>query len=211
VTFGVVAGAIAAGRHGGWIDRVLSMIAAVLYAAPSFWTGIMLVVLFSVVLGWLPIGDMSTIGGDYGFWGGLLDLGHHLLLPALALGLHQSAIYMRVTRGSMIALARADFVRTAKAKGISGAAVTLRHIFRNALLPIVTVMGLQFAAVLSGSVVVEAVFNWPGIGMLLYDSVVARDYPVVLGIIILSALAVILVNLAVDLVYTWLDPRIALD
>ena len=211
VTIGVLSGAAAASRPNSLIDRALSLLGVFFFAAPVFWLGIMLVVLFSVNLGWLPIGDMQTIGADNGVWGDLLDLLQHLLLPALALGLHQSAIYMRVTRNAMLEVAQADYVRTAYAKGLTGAAVTLRHIFRNALLPIVTVLGLQFAAVLSGSVVIEAVFNWPGLGSLLYDSVVARDYPVVLGIIIFSSLLVIVVNLVVDLVYAWLDPRISVE
>jgi peptide/nickel transport system permease protein len=208
---GVLSGIAAASNHNGWIDRVLSMIGVFFFAAPIFWVGIMLVVLFAVKLDWLPIGGMTTIGADDGAFGSLLDLGAHLLMPAVALGLHQSAIYMRVTRNAMVEAAQTDYVRTAFAKGLSNAAVTFRHIFRNALLPVITVLGLQFAAVLSGSVVIEAVFNWPGLGSLLYDSVVARDYPVVLGIIIFSSLLVIVVNLVIDLIYAWLDPRIVLE
>ncbi|MGZ3304608.1 MAG: ABC transporter permease [Asticcacaulis sp.] len=205
---GVSAGVLAATRRGGIADRILSLLGVFFYAAPTFWVGIMLVVLFSVKLGWLPIGDMQTIGSDNGLFGGALDGLRHLTLPALALGLHQSAIYLRVTRAAMIEAGQADYVRTAYAKGLGAGAVTLRHIFRNALLPVITVIGLQFASVLSGSVVIEAVFNWPGVGSLLYDSVVARDYPVVLGVIIFSAVMVMAVNLVVDLVYAWLDPRV---
>ncbi len=208
---GVLSGIAAASHHNGWVDRALSMAGVFFFAAPIFWIGIMLVVLFAVKLDWLPIGGMNTIGADDGIFGNLLDLGTHLLMPAVALGLHQSAIYMRVTRNAMIEAAQADYVRTAFAKGLSETAVTLHHVFRNALLPVITVLGLQFAAVLSGSVVIEAVFNWPGLGSLLYDSVVARDYPVVLGIIIFSSLLVIVVNLVIDLVYAWLDPRIVLE
>ncbi|MFT4075781.1 MAG: ABC transporter permease [Asticcacaulis sp.] len=211
VLTGVLSGIAAAANRNGWIDRLLSMAGILLFAAPVFWVGIMLVIVFSVKLDWLPIGGMTTIGADDGLLGQAADLGVHLLMPALALGLHQSAIYMRVTRNAMIEAAQADYVRTAFAKGLSGTAVTFRHIFRNALLPVVTVLGLQFATVLSGSVVIEAVFAWPGLGSLLYDSVVARDYPVVLGIIIFSSLLVIIVNLVIDLVYAWLDPRIVLE
>ncbi len=211
VGIGVGAGVLASTQRGGIIDRVLSIVGVFFYAAPTFWVGIMLVVLFSVKLGWLPIGDMQTIGADDGVLAGGLDLLRHLLLPALALGLHQSAIYLRVTRAAMIEAGQADFVRTAFAKGLSHSAVTFRHVFRNALLPVITVMGLQFATVLSGSVVIEAVFNWPGLGSLLYDSVVARDYPVVLGVIIFSAVMVMAVNLVIDLVYAWLDPRVTVS
>ncbi|MDV6330800.1 ABC transporter permease [Asticcacaulis sp. 201] len=208
---GVASGIAAASHHNGIVDRILSMVGVFFFAAPIFWVGIMLVILFAVKLDWLPIGGMTTIGADNGILGNLFDLGAHLLMPAIALGLHQSAIYMRVTRNAMLDAAQADYVRTAFAKGLSSIAVTVRHIFRNALLPVVTVLGLQFAAVLSGSVVVEAVFNWPGLGSLLYDSVVARDYPVMLGIIIFSSLLVMVVNLIIDLVYAWLDPRIVLE
>lgn len=211
VVVGVLAGIAAATHANRPVDRLLSMVAVFLFAAPAFWLGIMLIVLFSVQLGWLPIGDLRTIGADYGRVGNALDILHHLTLPALALGLHQSAIYLRVTRTAMLDIADADFVRTARAKGLRGGAIVYRHIFRNALLPIVTVMGLQFASVMSGSVVVEAVFNWPGIGSLLYDAVVSRDYPIVLGVIILGSLVVIAVNLVIDLVYTWLDPRIEIN
>lgn len=211
VVAGVSAGVLAASRANTLIDRAVSMAGVLLFAAPGFWLGIMLIVLFGVELGWLPIGDMRTIGADFGLLGAALDIGWHLLLPALAMGLHQSAIYLRVTRTAMLEAQAQDYVKTARAKGVSARAVALRHVFRNALLPIVTVLGLQFANVLSGSIVVEAVFNWPGIGSLLYDAVVARDYPMVLGVILLSALLVILVNLIVDVVYAWLDPRIALD
>jgi peptide/nickel transport system permease protein len=211
VLIGVGSGVISATWRNGLSDRLLSAISVFLFAAPSFWVGVMLMVVFSVNLGWLPVGDMRTIGGDYGVLGDSLDLGLHLILPALALGLHQSAIYMRVTRAAMIDAMQADFVRTARAKGLSGRIVTFRHILRNAVLPIVTMIGLQFSAVMSGSIVVESVFNWPGIGLLLYNAVVARDYPIVLGVIILSSFVVILVNLVVDLVYAWLDPRIVLN
>lgn len=205
---GVLGGVVAARNSNGVVDRILAVFGVVLYAAPSFWVGLLLIVVFSVHLGWTPIGDMVSIGYDGGLLGNLLDLLHHLALPAIALGLHQSAIYLRVTRNAMLDMAHRDFVRTARAKGLGDGTVTWRHIFRNAMLPVVTVLGMQFAAVLSGSIIIETVFNWPGIGGLLYDSTVARDYPLVLGIIILGSLVVILVNLLVDLLYGWLDPRI---
>jgi peptide/nickel transport system permease protein len=211
VLVGVASGVVSATRSQSPWDRLLSALAVFCFAAPSFWIGAMLIVVFSVNLGWLPIGDMRTIGGDYGPLGNALDIGQHLILPALALGLHQSAVYMRVTRGAMIDVLQADFVRTARAKGLGGLTITLRHVLRNALLPIVTMVGLQFAAVMGGSVVVEKVFNWPGIGLLLSDAVIARDYPIVLGVMILSAFVVILANLVLDLVYAWLDPRIVLN
>jgi len=174
------------------------------FAAPSFWLGIMLIVLFSVKLGWLPVGGMATIGGD----GGMFDILRHLLLPTLSLGLFYAAIYTRVMRASMLEVAQLDFVRTARAKGLSRNQVTISHVLRNALLPVVTILGVQMGTVLAGSVVIESVFSWPGIGALLFDSVSSRNYPVVLGIMVLSSLVVIAANIAVDLVYMWLDPRI---
>ncbi|QJU57360.1 ABC transporter permease [Sphingomonas sp. AP4-R1] len=208
-SIGILGGVAASRRPNGWLDRSISVAAVMLFAAPSFWLGILLVVLFSVHLGWTPVGDMRTIGLDDSPLANLLDLLHHLALPALALGLHKSAIYLRVTRNAMIGTGRADFVRTARAKGLTERAITFRHVLRNAMIPVVTVIGLQFATVLSGSIVVEAVFNWPGLGGLLFDSAMARDYPLVLGIVIIGSTIVILVNLLVDLVYTWLDPRMA--
>lgn len=208
---GVSAGALAASRANSFIDRALTLTGVFLFAAPGFWLGIMLIVLFGVTLRWLPIGDMQTVGASYGPVDQVIDVGRHLLLPALALGLHQSAIYLRVTRIAMLEAGAAEYVKTARAKGLSSGAVSRRHIFRNALLPVITVLGVQFANFLSVSVIVEAVFNWPGIGSLIYDAVVARDYPMVLGIVILSSLMVIAVNQLIDIAYAWLDPRVVLD
>jgi peptide/nickel transport system permease protein len=147
---------------------------------------------------------MATIGGG----DGILDILHHLILPTLALGLFYAAIYARVMRSSMLEVAQLDFVRTARAKGLSRTKVTISHVLRNALLPVVTILGVQMGTVLAGSVVIESVFSWPGIGSLLFDSVSSRNYPVVLGILVLGSLVVIAANIAVDLVYMWLDPRI---
>jgi peptide/nickel transport system permease protein len=188
-------------------DSLVSVAAMFFFAAPSFWLGIMLIVLFAVKLGWLPVGGMMTIGGAGGV-GGILDILHHLILPTLALGLFYAAIYTRVMRSSMLEVAQLDFVRTARAKGLSRNKVTIAHVLRNALLPVVTILGVQMGTVLAGSVVIESVFSWPGIGSLLFDSVSSRNYPVVLGIMVLGSLVVIAANIAVDLVYMWLDPRI---
>jgi peptide/nickel transport system permease protein len=182
------------------------------FAAPSFWLGIMMIVLFAVKLGWMPVGGMATIGGlggsNSGLFGSIVDILHHLVLPTLALGLFYAAIYARVMRSSMLEVAQLDFVRTARAKGLSRRQVTIGHVLRNALLPVVTILGVQMGTVLAGSVVIESVFSWPGVGSLLFDSVSSRNYPVVLGIMVLGSLVVIMANIAVDLVYMWLDPRI---
>ena len=146
--------------------------------------------------------------GQQRLFGGILDILHHLILPTLALGLFYAAIYARVMRSSMLEVAQLDFVRTARAKGLSRRQVTIGHVLRNALLPVVTILGVQMGTVLAGSVVIESVFSWPGVGSLLFDSVSSRNYPVVLGIMVLGSLVVITANIAVDLIYMWLDPRI---
>ena len=205
LTVGVAAGVVASMKVRTAWDTMVSVAAMFFFAAPSFWLGIMLIVLFAVKLGWLPVGGMITIGAA---GGGVLDILHHLVLPTLALGLFYAATYTRVMRSSMLEVAQLDFVRTARAKGLSRNRVTLSHVLRNALLPVVTILGVQMGTVLAGSVVIESVFSWPGIGSLLFDSVSSRNYPVVLGIMVLGSLVVIAANIAVDLVYMWLDPRI---
>lgn len=209
VVVGTAAGVYAAMRVNRLGDRIVSMIGLFLYAAPSFWLGLMLVVLFSVKLGWLPVGDMQSFGLQGGIWTHTLDIAHHLIMPAVSLGLFQAAIYLRVTRASMLEVANLDFTRTAYAKGQTRRGVVWGHMLRNALLPMVTLAGLQFGAVLGGSVVIETVFGWPGIGSLLYDGVLSRDYPIVLGTLILSAIVVISANILTDLIYTRLDPRVS--
>lgn len=208
VLVGMGAGIVSAVKVNTWWDSAVSAFAVLCFAAPSFWLGIMLIILFSVKLGWFPVGGMVTIGLDAGLWRQALDVLHHLALPAIALGLFYSAAYARVMRASMLEVSRMDYVRTAHAKGLTRATVVLRHILRNAVLPIVTLLGLQLGAVLGGSIVIESVFSWPGIGGVLFDSVMSRNYPVVLGILVLSSVVVIIANIIVDLAYTRLDPRI---
>lgn len=208
VLVGSAAGIVSALKVNTWWDTAVSVFAVLCFAAPSFWLGIMLIILFCVKLGWFPVGGMVTIGLDDGFWTQALDILHHLVLPALTLGLFYSANYARVMRASMLEVSRMDHVRTAYAKGLKHSTVVLRHMARNALLPVVTLFGLQLGAVLGGSIVVEAVFSWPGIGGVLFDSVMSRNYPVVLGILVLSSAVVILANILIDLLYVRLDPRI---
>ncbi len=205
---GVAAGVVASVKVRTFWDTLVSIAAMFFFAAPSFWLGIMMIVLFAVKLGWMPVGGMETIGGAGGGIASVLDILHHLIMPTLALGLFYAATYARVMRSSMLEVAQADFVRTARAKGLSRTKVTLSHVLRNALLPVVTILGVQMGTVLAGSVVIESVFSWPGVGSLLFDSVSSRNYPVVLGIMVLGSLVVIAANIAVDLVYMWLDPRI---
>jgi peptide/nickel transport system permease protein len=205
---GVTAGVLASIKVNTVWDNLISLGAVFFFAAPSFWLGIMMTVLFAVKLGWFPVGGMRTIGVDETAMGAVLDVMHHLVLPATALGLFYAATFARVMRASMLEVARLDFVRTARAKGLSGARVVMAHVMRNALLPIVTLLGLQLGTMLGGSVVIEAVFSWPGIGSLLFDSVMSRNFPMVLGVLVLGSLLVAVCNASVDLLYVKLDPRI---
>lgn len=205
---GVTAGVIAAVKVNSLWDNLISLAAIFFFAAPTFWLGIMLTILFSVKLGLLPVGGMRTIGLEGGLIAETLDVARHLVLPALSLGLFYSAVYARVMRASMLEVLRLDFTRTARAKGLPSATIVVRHVLRNALLPVVTLLGLQLGTVVGGSVVVEAVFSWPGIGSLMLDSVMSRNYPMVLGILVLSSLVVAVSNALIDLAYFKLDPRI---
>lgn len=205
---GVTAGVLASVKVNSLWDNLISLGAVFFFAAPSFWLGIMMTVLFAVKLGWFPVGGMRTIGSDHGAFADALDVMHHLVLPATALGLFYAATYARVMRASMLEVFRLDFVRTARAKGLSPGRVLIAHVMRNALLPIITLLGLQLGTMLGGSVVIEAVFSWPGIGSLLFDSVMSRNFPMVLGVLVLGSLLVAVCNATVDLLYLRLDPRI---
>lgn len=210
LALGVLLGSLMASRVGRWSDRVLSVFALLLYSTPSFWLGLMSVVLFSVHLGWLPTGGSASIGANLSGWHSVLDRLRHLVLPALAMSGFYIAIFSRLTRASMLEVSRQDFVRTAVAKGLHPLRVSLAHVLRNALIPVTTVAGMHFGTLLGGAVVVETVFSWPGLGRLAFESVMARDYTVLLGILLLSSLLVILANMLVDLLHAWLDPRIQL-
>ena len=171
----------------------------------------MAIVVFSVYLQWLPPGGFEDIGTvQTGIWR-VLDIASHLVLPTLTLGLIFLAIYLRIMRASMLEVLNLDYVRTARSKGLDETRVVTRHVLRNALLPMVTLIGLQAGTMLGGSVVVESVFSLPGLGRLAYESVVQRDLNTLLGIVFVSALLVITVNFAVDLIYARLDPRITAD
>ena len=205
---GLVLGVLAARRVNGWPDTLISTLGLVFYAIPSFWLGLMLIVLFSVKLAWLPPGGFESIGEGLTGLAHVLDVAQHLILPIFSLSLIFLAIYLRLMRASMLEVMTLDFVRTARAKGLSESRVLWRHVLRNALLPMVTFVGLQFSTMLGGSVVVESVFSLPGLGRLAFESVVQRDLNTLLGIVLVSAILVIVVNFLVDLLYARLDPRI---
>jgi peptide/nickel transport system permease protein len=207
--FGLLFGVIAARRVNSWPDTVISTIGLLFYATPSFWFGLMAIVLFAVHLQWLPAGGYESVGEGLTGLARALDIARHFVLPTLTLGLIFLAIYLRIMRASMLEVLTLDFVRTARAKGLDETRVVVRHVVRNAMLPMVTLIGLQAGTMLGGSVVVESVFSLPGLGRLAYESVVQRDLNTLLGIVFISALLVIFVNFLVDLVYARLDPRIA--
>lgn len=206
---GVLLGVVAARSRGSLLDEAISVVSTMGFAIPLFWVGLMLIVLFSIELRWLPSAGMVTVGADYrGRWDEWLDIGRHLVLPAVTLSLFFLSIYVRITRSAMLEVYGLDFVRTARAKGLTEARVVVRHVLRNALLPIVTVTGLQLGAIFGGTVVVETVFGWPGLGRLAQEAVFSRDVNLLLGIFLCSSFIVIVVNLAVDLLYAALDPRV---
>ena len=206
---GVVLGLIAAMRHRKWLDGLISVLALLVYATPQFWLGLMLIVFFSVTLGILPSGGMMTIGQDLSWPIRALDVARHLFLPALTLGLFYVALYTRLMRASMLEVYTFDFITTARAKGISEARIGFVHAAANALLPVVTMAGVQVGHMLGGSILVETVFGWPGLGRLLFDALQQRDLNLLLGILFISSILVVVANLVVDLLYGVLDPRMA--
>ena len=209
--------AIAAGTAlGVWASRrpdsvasgAITILSLVGYAMPVFWTGILLVILFGKVIPIMPIAGMRDVR-LYGDWMVTVpDVLHHLVLPAFTLAIVYLAQYSRLARASMLEVLSADYIRTARAKGLSEKVVIYKHALRNALMPVVTIAGLQFGALLSGAVLVETVFSWPGLGTLAFESILGRDYPTLLGVLAFSAMLVIIANQVTDLAYRWIDPRL---
>lgn len=210
VVLGIVLGWIMSAFAGRWPDRLISVVLMFIYAMPGFWLGLMAIVLFSVVLGWLPSNGNATIGANLTGWSAVVDRGRYLVMPALALSLFYAAVYARLTRATMLEVQQQDFMRTAAAKGLHPVVMQYRHALRNALIPVTTVAGMHLGNMLGGAMVVETVFGWPGMGRLALDSVVNRDFSVLLGILLLSSILVIIANVVVDILQSWLDPRIEL-
>jgi peptide/nickel transport system permease protein len=205
---GVTLGALAARRVGRTSDSLITVLALGLYATPIFWVGLMLVLVFSVWLDWLPSFGMNTVGADLTGGAAVLDTARYLLLPALTLGLFYMAVYARLTRAAMLEVASQDFVRTARAKGVPEGGVQRRHVLRNALLPVITVAGIQAGQLVGGSILVETVFAWPGTGFLLNSAIFRRDLPILQGTTLVLAGFFMLLNLTVDVIQTMVDPRI---
>lgn len=210
IVLGLLLGSIAAGLVGTLADTFVTTLALIFYATPLFWIALMSILLFSVQLEWLPSYGMTTVGARLTGLAYLGDVLEHLVLPALTLGLFFMAIYARLTRSSMLEVADMDFVKTARAKGVRPARITGVHVLRNAVLPVITLAGIQAGQIVGGAVLTETVFAWPGIGRLMYEALFQRDYNLLLGIFFVSSAMVILFNLITDVVYTFVDPRIEL-
>ena len=206
---GTALGVLSSRKPNGWLSQFITVLSLVGFAAPVFWLGIMLVILLASVFPILPVAGMRSIDstGTGGF-ADMLDVAQHLVLPTLTLSLVYLAQYSRLARSSMLDVLGSDFIRTARAKGLADRVVLYKHALRNALLPVVTVLGLQFGNVLAGAILVETVFNWPGLGRLAFESVLRRDYPTILGVLLFSSIVVVVMNQLTDLCYRFIDPRI---
>lgn len=205
---GVLLGVISAQKPNGITSHFVTFIALFGYSAPVFWTGILLLIGFSLQFQWFPVAGMRDVTIEGGFFVKTWDVIVHLILPMITLASVFLALYSRLTRATMLEQLRTDYVRTAYAKGMPHRKVVYQHALKNALSPVITLAGLQFSAVISGAVLVEAVFSWPGLGTLAFTSIIARDTPTILGILFFSALVVIIGNLLTDLAQKLVDPRI---
>jgi len=219
---GVPSGILSATRRGSWVDSGSMLVALIGVSMPIFWLGLMLSFLFAVILHWLPTGGRLTATMQYdpitnlvlvdsllkGDPALFVDGVRHLILPAIALGTIPMALIARMTRSSMLETLSLDYIRTAQAKGLHERAVIVNHALRNALLPIITVVGLQIGILLSGAILTETIFSWPGIGRWIVEAIYARDYPIVQGVTLFIAGVFVIVNLTVDVMYGFVDPRI---
>lgn len=205
---GVLLGVLSARKPNGITSHFVSFLALFGYSAPVFWTGILLLIGFSLKIQWFPVAGMRDVTISGGFWTHFIDVLRHLVLPTITLSSIFLALYSRLSRATMMEVLGSDYVRTAKAKGLTQRSVVYKHALKNALSPVITLAGLQFSAVISGAVLVETVFSWPGLGTLAFQSIIARDTPTILGILFFSSLVVIVGNLLTDLVLRWIDPRL---
>jgi len=205
VPLGVLAGVVAAVRRNSLGDRLVSTVATLGICTPAFFLGQVLILLFVLRYDWFPAAGMHSVGKA-----GLTDLLWHMVLPSICLGAPAAAVIARMTRSSMVDVMAQNYVITARAKGLAEAVVTWRHAFRNALVSVITVVGLEIGFLLGGAVLVEVVFSWPGIGFLMWDAVLRRDFPMVQGAVLVVASSYVLINFIVDILYAYIDPRIRL-
>lgn len=209
VMLGVIAAKARYSNRRRWLDSTVMTAALVLYATPLFWLSLMGILLFSVVLGWLPAFGMESVGSDLTGLARVQDIALHLILPTITLGCFFMAFYVRLTRASMLEVIGMDFVKTARAKGVPPDTVVRVHVLRNALLPVITFAGIQLGQMAGGAVLTETVFAWPGIGRLMLDALLQRDYQLLLGIFLVTSIMVVVFNLITDVIYRLVDPRIA--
>jgi len=205
---GILLGVFAGNRPHSTVDRISTVIAVFGYAIPIFWFGQLLILFFSIYLNILPTGGVPSriLGG-----GGFLDWTRHLVLPMISLGVIQLALAARITRANMIEVLGMDYIDCARAKGLKENTVIFKHALRNAVLPVITVISVNFAFQLTGAMIIETVFSWPGLGRMMFESVFRRDYPVLMGLLIVMSVGVVLINLITDLIYAYLDPRVVYD
>jgi peptide/nickel transport system permease protein len=207
IIIGMLIGILGAVRRYSVFDYLATTGAMVALSFPTFWFGLMTIFFFSLKLGWLPSGGMFTLGGDEG----ILDLVVHLVLPAVVLALVLVAQWSRYTRSSFLEVINQDYIRTARSKGLSGRRILFRHAFPNALAPLVTLAGIQLPWLFSGALVTETIFGWPGMGRLFVDALTMKEYPVLMGMIMITAIAVIIGNLVADVINAMIDPRLRLE
>lgn len=210
VTGGIVFGVTAARYVNRWPDRLISFVALLLYGTPPYWIGLMMILVFAVTLGWTPTSGMENVVAFNTGWSRVADIAHHLILPALAQSIFYLAIYIRLVRAGMLEVLSLEFIRVARAKGISERRVSYHHALRNAVLPLVTIVGTNVGSFLGGAVLTETVFSWPGVGRLMFDAMFLRDLNLLLSILVLSSLFVIIANLIVDLLYAIINPTVEL-
>jgi len=209
IVLGVFLGVIAARKPNGVMSAFVSVFATIGYAVPVFWTGIMLIILFASAIPIFPVEGMQSVKlRDAPFLTQALDVAHHLVLPAFTLAIIYLAQYARLSRASMLEVLGSDYIRTARAKGSPERSVLFKHALRNAALPILTVAGLQFGNLISGALLVETVFNWPGMGRLAFESILRRDYPTIMGVLFFASAMVVVANILTDISYRWADPRL---
>lgn len=208
VFFGTILGIMAAQKPNSFFSGFVTLISLAGYSAPVFWTGIMLLILFSYLVPIFPSFGMIEVGRSGNMLSHFLDVLHHLVLPALTLASIYLAVYSRIARASMMDVLGSDYIRTARSKGLSERVVVYKHALKNAVLPVITMAGLQFSQLIAGAVVVETVFSWPGMGQMAFEAILRRDHTLLLGILFFSTLIVIVVNLLTDMSYRLLDPRI---
>ena len=209
IVLGVFLGVIAARKPNGVMSAFVSVFATIGYAVPVFWTGIMLIILFASAIPIFPVEGMQSVKlRDAPVLTQALDVAHHLVLPAFTLAIIYLAQYARLSRASMLEVLGSDYIRTARAKGSPERTVLFKHALRNAALPILTVAGLQFGNLISGALLVETVFNWPGMGRLAFESILRRDYPTIMGVLFFASAMVVVANILTDISYRWADPRL---